>query len=432
MLIIYSHVRLRRRHIMKIGGNVSLFQGVLMLFCCIAVLSMPQVARAAKFLVNSTDDIVDAAPGDGICETVAGNHICTLRAAVQEANAFAGPDKIVLKAKKYVLIAGSEGESGGTGEDAALTGDLDITESVTIAGQGSAYTVVDGSHLDRVFHIIGTPADLVKFVGLTIQNGSVLDPGGGILNDSDAAVTVKLCSIKNNLAYGESGGGIASSGPLNVISSVIAQNTLYFAVAAGRAFGGGIAMTGPNAVLTVSGSKIANNGVSALVEPATGASGLAQGGGIGAYAASAVTISNSKIMNNVTDSWSLDTFASSGAGLFISGNANPATIISTKVSNNSARGTAAGGGGVAVIDTSATFGGCTVNGNSVNGFAAAAGGGFYLQGNMAVTVEITGQSKVMNNYAAFAGGGIFFSGTMALNVSADTTVADNTPDNIAP
>ena len=417
---------------MKIGGNVSLFQGALMLFCSIAGLSMPQNALAAKFVVNSTDDMVDAAPGDGICETALGNHICTLRAAVQEANAFAGPDKIVLKAKKYVLIAGSEEESGGTGEDAALTGDLDITESVTIAGQGSAYTIIDGSHRDRVFHVIGTPADLVKFVGITIQNGSVLGPGGGIFNDSDAAVTVKLCNIKNNLAYGESGGGIASSGPLNVISSVIAKNTLYYAVAVGHAFGGGIAMTGQNAVLAVSGSKIINNGLSALVEPAAGVSGLAQGGGIGAYAANAVTISDSKIMNNVTDSWSLDTLASSGAGLFISGNANSATVISTKVANNSARGTAASGGGVAVIDTNATFSGCTVSGNSVNGFTAATGGGFYLQGNMSVTVEIIGQSNVTDNYAAFDGGGVFLSGTMTLNVSTDTTVAGNTPDDIVP
>lgn len=417
---------------MNIKGNAALFQGALMLLISIAVLAMPQKALAVKFVVNSTDDIVDAAPGDGICETAPGSHICTLRAAVQEANAFAGPDKIVLKAKKYVLIAGSEGESGGAGEDASLTGDLDITESVTIAGQGSAYTVVDGAHLDRVFHIIGTPAGLVKFVGLTIQNGSALGPGGGIFNDSDAAVTIKLCSIGNNLAYGENGGGVASSGPLNVISSIIAQNTLYYAVAAGRTFGGGIGMTGPNAVLTVSGSKVVNNSVAALVEQATGISGLAQGGGIGAYAASAVTISNSKIMNNVTASWSLDTLASSGAGLFISGNANPATVVLTKISNNSGRGVAASGGGVAVIDTGATFSGCAVNGNSVNGFTAATGGGFYLQGNMSVTVEITGQSKVTNNYAAFDGGGIFLSGTMTLNVSADTTVAGNTPDNIAP
>jgi hypothetical protein len=51
---------------------------------------------------------------------------------------------------------------------------------------------------------------------------------------------------------------------------------------------------------------------------------------------------------------------------------------------------------------------------------------------MAVTVEITGQSKVTDNYAAFDGGGIFLSGPVTLNVSADTTVADNTPDNIAP
>jgi CSLREA domain-containing protein len=417
---------------MRIGKNALFFRGVLMLLVSFAVLSIPQKALALKFVVNSTDDIADVAPGDGICETAPGNRVCTLRAAVQEANAFAGPDKIVLKAQKYALIAGGEGETGGAGEDAALTGDLDITGGVTIAGQGSAYTIVDGSHLDRVFHVTGAPIEQVKFVGITIQNGSVLGPGGGIFNDSGAVVTVKLCSVKNNLAYGENGGGIASSGPLSVISSVIAQNMLYHADASGSAFGGGIGMTGPNAVLTVSGSKIVNTGIEALVDQAFGVSGRAQGGGIGAFTVNAVTINNSRIMNNVTASWSLDTLASSGAGLFIGGNANPATIGVTRISGNSTRGVAANGGGVAVIDTSATFSGCTVKGNSVNGFTAAAGGGFYLQGNLPVTVDITGQSKVIDNYAAFGGGGIFHSGTMILNVSPDTIFAVNTPDDIEP
>ena len=39
----------------------------------------------ATFTVNSTADAVDATLGDGICATATG--ICTLRAAVQEANA---------------------------------------------------------------------------------------------------------------------------------------------------------------------------------------------------------------------------------------------------------------------------------------------------------------------------------------------------------
>jgi len=416
----------------KIGENVSFFQGALILLCSIAVLSMPHKALAAKILVNSTDDIVDAAPGDGICETAPGNHICTLRAAVQEANAFAGPDKIVLKAKKYVLIAGTEGESGGAGEDAAATGDLDITESVTIVGRGSAYSVVDGGHLDRVFHVIGSPSDLVKFVGITIQNGSVLDSGGGIFNDSNATVTILQCSIKNNVAFATCGGGICSSGPLNVISSVMTQNTLYYGMAVSHAVGGGIAMNGPSAVLTVTESKISNNSVSAIVDPAVGESGSAWGGGIGTYGANVVTISNTKILNNVTDSWSPAPLASSGGGLFISGNTKPAVITASKVSNNIARGVVSSGGGIAVLDTSSTFDGCMVTGNSASGFSAAEGGGIYLQGEALMTIGVSGLSRVTGNYAASSGGGIFTSGTMVLNISTDTIAANNTPDDLVP
>ncbi|MBM4425155.1 MAG: CSLREA domain-containing protein [Chloroflexi bacterium] len=52
-----------------------------------------QPARAASFIVNSTADAVDVAPGNGVCETATAGQ-CTLRAAIQEANALAGDDSI--------------------------------------------------------------------------------------------------------------------------------------------------------------------------------------------------------------------------------------------------------------------------------------------------------------------------------------------------
>ena len=45
----------------------------------------------ATFTVDSTGDQADATPGDGVC---AGSGGCTLRAAIEEANAFAGADVI--------------------------------------------------------------------------------------------------------------------------------------------------------------------------------------------------------------------------------------------------------------------------------------------------------------------------------------------------
>src|SRR2546425_8188017 len=56
---------------------------------------------AATFTVDSTLDAVDAAPGDGVCATSGGQ--CSLRAAIQEANALAGPNTIELPAGTYVL-----------------------------------------------------------------------------------------------------------------------------------------------------------------------------------------------------------------------------------------------------------------------------------------------------------------------------------------
>jgi CSLREA domain-containing protein len=44
----------------------------------------------SSLIVNNTGDAGDFAPGDGACETAAGNGVCTLRAAIQEANALAG------------------------------------------------------------------------------------------------------------------------------------------------------------------------------------------------------------------------------------------------------------------------------------------------------------------------------------------------------
>src|SRR5438874_2257693 len=61
-------------------------------------------ADAATFTVDSTADAEDANPGDGVCATAAG--ACTLRAAIQEANALPGLDIIVVPAGTYVLTLG--------------------------------------------------------------------------------------------------------------------------------------------------------------------------------------------------------------------------------------------------------------------------------------------------------------------------------------
>ena len=51
------------------------------------------LAPGTTFTVNSTGDLPDADPEDGLCQTANGNGECTLRAALEQANALAHPDK---------------------------------------------------------------------------------------------------------------------------------------------------------------------------------------------------------------------------------------------------------------------------------------------------------------------------------------------------
>src|SRR5215468_7166789 len=111
------------------------------------VLCSASAAHAATFTVTTGNDRADTAPGDGLCVAQGLTAACTLRAAVQEANALAGPDTIVLPAGIYGLA-----NTGGD-EDAALTGDLDITSPVTITGAGAAVTEIQQVTFDRLFDV---------------------------------------------------------------------------------------------------------------------------------------------------------------------------------------------------------------------------------------------------------------------------------------
>ena len=86
------------------------------------------VGAAATFTVNSTADDADASIGDGVCATAAS--LCTLRAAIAEANATTDADVINITA---------------TGTIDLLSSLPDITESLTIDGPGANQLVVSRS-----------------------------------------------------------------------------------------------------------------------------------------------------------------------------------------------------------------------------------------------------------------------------------------------
>jgi hypothetical protein len=64
-------------------------------FCICLVVGFSSNVAAMQFDVTSIDDNVDILPGDGKCIT--DSNQCTLRAAIQEANAYPGADNISLR-----------------------------------------------------------------------------------------------------------------------------------------------------------------------------------------------------------------------------------------------------------------------------------------------------------------------------------------------
>lgn len=138
-----------------------------------AISGFTGIAGAATFQVNLRADLPDDNPGDGICRAIqttdkARLWSCSLRAAIMEANAWPGADKITLGWGKYMLDYRGYGP-----ETAGHSGDLDIVDKLQIEGKGKTKTIIDASNLkDRIFDIHGP--GVVSIQGMTLTGGTAM------------------------------------------------------------------------------------------------------------------------------------------------------------------------------------------------------------------------------------------------------------------
>ncbi|MBN1670394.1 MAG: fibronectin type III domain-containing protein [Kiritimatiellae bacterium] len=194
------------------------------------------VARACDTDYNVIDIFSITKTNTNACLVSPGeeNSAAELRQSVIDANNEAGPATIYLAAGLYEL------KQAGTGENAAVTGDLDILEDLVISGAGADSTIIDGADLDTIFHVIaGTGAVSVTIADLTLRNGSPgtgTDGLGGCLRNDGGTVTLTRVNVLEGLA--RQGGGIYSlNGTLVLQHSMIASNV---ASAGTSGQGGGI------------------------------------------------------------------------------------------------------------------------------------------------------------------------------------------------
>ena len=165
------------------------------------------VEKLDERVVLSTFSVLNLADsGDG-----------SLRAAIIAANSNPGAD--------VVRFASSARD----GTIALTSGELSITDSLTIDGPGADRLAVSGSDASRVFRIGSGAA--VSIDDLTVTHGRAIGPGGGILNAG--ALTLSRAIVSNNQAVGlpgasivvdAFGGGIFNTGTLAVGHTTFVHN----------------------------------------------------------------------------------------------------------------------------------------------------------------------------------------------------------------
>jgi CSLREA domain-containing protein len=301
----------------------------LLLAVALGVQPVP-VAHAATITVNTTDDELN---NDGDC---------SLREAIQAANtdtavsgcaAGNGADTITLPAGFYTLTI------AGAGENANATGDLDITDDLTINGDGEGITIIQAgtnstNGIDRVLNVYAAGA-IVEINDVTIRYGSLADIqcGGGIRNDG--TLTLNNTRVSSNTAPAAAGGGgICNVGTLTLNNSTVGYND--------AAAGGGIDNFGTlrlnnstvndNNAITAGG--ITNNGTLTLDNcTVSGNDADGYGGGIANWNGT-LTLNNSTIADNTADDD--NNGFGDGGGVYVSG--GTANVMNTIIADNQDRG----------------------------------------------------------------------------------------------
>lgn len=332
------------------------------------------------FVVNSLIDAVDANPGDGVALTAGG--VTTLRAAVQEANALAGADVIQIPIGTVQLNIMSAGEDG------AASGDLDLTEDVTITGISSTSTILDFDDLDRVFDVAAGVTATISQLLITDATSNSVESGGAVRNAG--TLTLDHVDLRSNNTA--SGGGAVSNlsmGTLMLTDSQVVANS-----STGTEGGGGLFNAGKATVTRTmfdgngsvgSGANIMNNGSAAdltlLESTVKGGRGSLNTNGGGLYNGRIATVRRSLFTDNQGNYGGA--IQNRGFGL-----AN-LSLQNCTISGNLA-GTSGGGVHNATENDTVAISDCTIVLNQ----AGLSGAGFLNEGAATITGSIVSKNTV--------------------------------------
>lgn len=406
-----------------------------------AFFQWPRTHAATTFTVNSLNDTPDVAI-NGICADA--NGMCTLRAAIEEANFQSGDDTIQFSVTGTINL------------NSQLPS---LTSNINLSGPGSSQlTIRRNSGGD---YRILTIDSVTTISGVTITNGRTPDsiggatalPGGGILQSGGTLVLRDVVVTGNatgnggdNLSSGSSqggwggfGGGINATGTLTMTDCVISNNTTGNGGTGGGSGGSGGRGAGIYFIfgtLTMTNVTITSNHTGNSGGPTAGNSGYGGGMWLGDDSPQAgrgtnVDMSHVKITNNSTGDNITTGDAGGGGGIYVAA-VTIVTLTDSEVSNNhtgnanpsSFSGTAGSGGGVFNIGfltvTNSLISG-NKTGDSVPGSNSTGGGISNYAALILINTTVSGNST---GAGPSMGGGLFSDGGTELfncTITANTT-----------
>lgn len=325
------------------------------LSCAILAAAAAGTVEARTIHVTTTLDVNQAAAAD-----------CTLRDAVIAANTDAasgacpageGADRIKLAVgASYVLSV------PGTLEGFAATGDLDVTDDLTILGNGST---IDAGGLDRIFdvHADAPTGTRLSLADVVLTGGDTLDTGsGGAVRVVNGILELDRVTLSGNTAT--AGGAVFLRGQ---DSSPVVGHVRSCVIEGNRAAAG----TGGGLAYEASGDSLGNR---LVVEDSTfrgnetiiGTGSGGWGGGLAAMAFESTTLSL-EIHRSVFEG----NRSAQGGGFYVQGVGAAASSIDARVVETSVRDNiGVNGGGITALGPNADL---TIERSTINENTAVAG-----------------------------------------------------------
>jgi hypothetical protein len=358
---------------------------------------------------------------------------------------------------RAALAVANDGDTidatGISGTILLTSGELIITQNVTIDGPGAGTLAINGNATSRVFNNNASPDSTkgVTISGFTITNGNPNDGdgGGGIRNETQGTLMVNNCTVSENSAI--QGGGIFNEfhGTVMVSNCAISGNTAAFdgggisniafddltmliitncTISGNSSFngdGGGISNGAGGSVTSSASVTVTNSIISDNISAEGGGGGISNvAPDVGNFAT--LTINDSTISGNHA--------GCSGGGIFSTGATLGATfgatltVMNSMLTNNSVglgNGCSNGGngGGISTNVGMLTVTNSTINSNGAGGIGGH-GGGIWLSGEGIATVT---DSTISDNFGNY-GGAILNDAPCNLTVE-ESTLSGNSASN---